>query len=206
MTVALMSSTSPRRSLRVVAMALAVAMTLSVAATPVAAGPRDRSTTVEGARERPPTAASLYEDGELEFRAGNIDAAIELFSRGYALEPRAEFLLNLAQCYRALGRRTEAIQHFERFIKAAPEHPLRQSAEKTLEELRRAETVDRIALTPRPVQPLAPPPQAPPPAPARSRAWIWITAGALAVVGGGAAVYVATRAPGVDDTIRLPPP
>lgn len=146
-----------------------------------------------------PTAATLYMQGEAEFRAGKIDDAIESFSRGYALEPKPEFLLNLAQCYRALGRRSEAISHFERFIKAAPDHALRPNAERTLDELRRAEALERVALTPKP-----PPPQSTRP----SRTWLWVTIGATVVVGTGVGVYLGMRSgsPGVDDTIRLPPP
>jgi tetratricopeptide (TPR) repeat protein len=150
--------------------------------------------------DEPATAASLYMQGEAEFRAGKFDDAIELFSRGYALEPKPEFLLNLAQCYRALGRRSEAIAHFERFIKAAPDHPLRPNAERTLDELRRAEALERVALTPKALPPVQ---QARP-----SRTWLWVTIGATVVVGTGVGVYLGMRSgsPGVDDTIRLPPP
>jgi tetratricopeptide (TPR) repeat protein len=194
------------RFLRLAASVMALSLTL--ASTPVAAGPNDSS--------RRPTAPMLYEQGEAEYKVGNIDAAIELFSRGYALEPRPEFLLNLAQCYRALGRRTEAILHFERFIKAAPDHPLRPNAEKTLEELRRAEALERIAnqpspqLQPQPVtalEPTKPVPAKEPSEPkARSRAWIYWTVGALGALTVGGTLYLVTRSPSVDDTIRLPQP
>jgi tetratricopeptide (TPR) repeat protein len=144
----------------------------------------------------PATAAALYTRGEAEFRAGKIDDAIESFSRGYALESRPEFLLNLAQCYRALGRRGEAITHLERFIKAAPDHALRPNAERTLDELRRAEAIERVALAPK----LAPSPQR------SSRTWLWVTIGATVVLGASVAVYVGARGGrDVDDTIRLPP-
>ena len=167
--------------------------------------------TVVNASPKPVTAASLYTQGETQFRGGQIDAAIESFSSGYALEPRPEFLLNLAQCYRALGRRSEAIDHLERFIRAAPDHPLRASAERTLEELRRAEVAERIALAPPPVAP-QPRPAQPVPTQHRdghrqSHTWQWVTAGAVVVLGGATAVYFATRSGSrVDDTIRLPPP
>lgn len=145
-----------------------------------------------------PSAQVLYSEGEAEFRAGKIDAAIESFSRGYALEARPEFLLNLGQCYRALGRRSEAIGYFERFIKAAPDHALRSNAERTLEELRRAEALERVALTPTP-------PATPPPRSKSSRTWLWVTLGATFVAAGAAGIYFATRPASVDDTIRLPP-
>jgi Flp pilus assembly protein TadD len=186
--------------------ALAIVLSATAAMRGTAdAQPRDAS--------RPPTGATLYGQGAAEFRAGHFEAAADLFTRAYELEPAPELLLNIAQCYRALGRRTDAIAHLERFLAAVPAgHSLRAGAERTLDELRRAETLDRIANrppAPRPVQPSTTPAAPTPVAPresSSSRTWLWVTAGAVVVLGGSAAIYVATRSsgPDVDDTIRLP--
>ena len=173
-------------------------------------------------------ARELYETGQARFKSGQITEAIDAFERGYTLDPRPEFLLNLAQSYRALGRRTEAISYFERFIAAAPDHELRPAAERTLAELREAEEAARK--TPPPDAPppssTAPPPRQAPralpivPAPREepvqsdpsrgsSRVWLWVAAGAVLVAGGGLALWLGTR--GGEDTevidpVRLPDP
>lgn len=174
----------------------AALLALALAAGPAAADPPQQPD--------PARARQLYQVGRQRFQAGDLEQAIDAFQKGYALDPRPEFLLNLAQSYRALGRRAEAIAHFERFIAAAPDHPLRPAAEKTLAELRREEAAARAA-APRPL-PLV---TVEKPAPARahrSHLWIWAAAGAAVVLGGAAAVYFATRddEPHLIDTVPLP--
>ena len=58
----------------------------------------------------------LYRRGQEAFGAGRYEEAIDAFSAGYKIDPRPEFLLNLAQCHRALGHREQAIQYLERFL------------------------------------------------------------------------------------------
>lgn len=178
------------------------------------AAPRAASAGGPGDGER---SRELFRLGQERFQAGEIEAAIAAFAEGYALDPRPEFLLNLAQSYRALGRRAEAITYFERFIAAAPDHALRPAAERTLAELRRAEEEEAAARrarepAPRPL-PLVPAggersPVADDTAPRSGRSWLWVAVGAAVVVGGGVALYFAMRGGDDDviDTIRLPDP
>jgi tetratricopeptide (TPR) repeat protein len=174
----------------------AALVAVALAAAPAAADPP-----ADAARSR-----ELYQLGRQRFEAGDLERAIDAFQQGYALDPRPEFLLNLAQSYRALGRRAEAIAHLERFIAAAPDHPLRPAAEKTLAELRREEAAARAEARPLPLVPVQ---KSAPPAPERrrSRVWIWAAAGAAVVLGGAAAIYLATRpddSPHLIDTVPLP--
>lgn len=201
---------------------VAVAMVALVVAGPVRPAGGDPAA---GARAR-----ELYQAGQERFQAGRYAEAIDAFERGYTLDPRPEFLLNLAQSYRALGRRAEAISYFERFIAAAPDHELRPAAERTLTDLRREEESERRSA------PATPPPPTPPPAgrapapprrlslvsterePARraetaprgsSRVWLWAAVGAALLAGGGVALYLGTRGgddADVIDTVRLPDP
>ena len=160
-------------------------------------------------------ARRLYRIGEEQFKAGRIELAIKAFEEGYALDPRPEFLLNLAQSHRALGQRKVAIDYLERFIAAAPTHAYRPAAEKTLAELRRAESEEapppfmppRPKPTPSPsapARPIAPPPHRPEP----SRAWVWIAAGAAVVLAGSVTTWIIVRddGPEVIDTVVVPPP
>ena len=153
-------------------------------------------------------AQRLYRLGEVHFRAGRLEEALRAFEDGHRLLPRAEFLLNLAQCHRALGRPREAIAFLRRFVAEAPAHPLRPAAERTLGELERSLPPPVLVAQPRPTTPpLLPPPPPPPPSPPPSRTWVWITLGATAIVGGLVGAVLATRP---DDrralgTVMLPP-
>ncbi|MCC6751441.1 MAG: tetratricopeptide repeat protein [Deltaproteobacteria bacterium] len=79
-----------------------------------------------------------HQEGVSFFQAGRLREALEAFKAGYALSSRPEFLLNLAQCHRALGQPKEAISHLETFLRKAPAHPLRRAVEQTLAQLRQA--------------------------------------------------------------------
>jgi tetratricopeptide (TPR) repeat protein len=105
------------------------------------------------AEDRVEMARRHYRAGEEAYRAGDYARALTEFEAGYALSPRPEFLLNFAQTYRRLERRSEAIVQCERFLAAAPTSPLAPEARRLLETLReeRARLGDR-----------APPPSAPP--------------------------------------------
>lgn len=151
--------------------------------------------------------ARLYRLGEAKFRAGEIEQAISAFEAGYKLSPRPEFLFNLAQCHRALGRRAETIRYLEQFVASAPDHAFRPQAETTLGELRRAAEEERRAQAQ--TQALlvreAPPP-APPPERASRRAW-WIAGGLVLVAGTiGAVWYVRSRGDDGLGRVTLPPP
>ena len=169
-------------------------------------------------------AVTLYRRGDEAFQAGRYREAIEAFAAGYKLDPRPEFLLNLAQCHRALGNQDKAIDYLERFLEEAPPgHRLRPAAEKTLAEIRA--TVPRPEPEP-PRPPAKEPPRVkadptPPPPPAvpngqprrdaprkDSHVWVWVAAGAAVAAIATTVLLLSARDPAadVDDTIRLPPP
>ncbi len=188
----------------------AATLALALGAAPVVAQPLAQRGTAPVPVPNEATRAEaqrLYRLGEAHFRAGRLEEALRAFEDGHKLLPRAEFLLNLAQCHRALGRPREAIGFLRRFIAEAPAHPLRPAAERTLGELERSLPPPVLVPPPPPVAPqvLPPPPPAPPPPP--SRTWIWITAGATALVGGVVGVVLATRGdePRPVGTLTLPP-
>jgi hypothetical protein len=174
----------------------------------------------------------LYRRGQEAFAAGRYEEAIDAFSAGYKLDPRPEFLLNLAQCHRALGRREQAIQYLERFLEEAPAaHKLRPAAERTLAELKRSAPPPEPEVEPEPdadreaeppPRPVGPPrvtadPRPPDPVTApptettrggSSRLWVWVAAAGAVVAIATTVFLISSRDGGVevDDTIRLPPP
>ena len=153
-------------------------------------------------------AQRLYRLGESHFRAGRLEQALHAFEDGHRLLPRPEFLLNLAQCQRALGHPHQAIAFLRRFIDEAPAHPLRPAAERTLGELERALPPPVLVPKETPAPPaLVLPPRPPPPPPAPSRTWLWVTVGGSALIGGVVAAILATRGsePKALGTVMLPP-
>ena len=172
-------------------------------------------------------ARQLYAAGSEHFRGGRIQQAIAAFEQGFRLVPRPEFLLNLSQCYRALGQRGRAMGYLRRFVHVAPQHPLRPAAEHTLAELAATDPATpqparapRFAEAPLPGpgpsslrrELIAALPEERPPAPRRrSRAWRWVLVGTgIAAVAAGIALgaYYGTRSddPAELGTLTLPPP
>jgi len=125
---------------------------LGAARRAVAAGPA--ATDVERARAH-------FEAGSGLYQLGRYDEAIREFSAGYALSHRPQFTLNIAQCYRMLGRYQDARDMIRRFLDEAPaDAPERPSAAALLAE---TEAKLRESGTPPPAPPAeAPPAEAPP--------------------------------------------
>ncbi|MDB4967645.1 MAG: TonB-dependent receptor [Myxococcales bacterium] len=96
-----------------------------------------------------------YEIGLGLYRLGDYRAALKEFAAGYALVPKAGFLLNLGQTYRKLGQLRDARDKYRQFLTAVPAgDPQRPQAEKVLSEIE--ETLQ--------TQPQLPDPPPPPPA------------------------------------------
>lgn len=163
--------------------------------------------------------APLFQQGKAAFEAGRLAEALQLFEQARASDPSPELLLNIAQCHRGLGRRTQAIATLEAFLAAAPNHPLRRAVENTLNDLRAevAKTPDAPVVTKPPE--LTPPPKAPEPEvvapPTEPRRWPYVVGGVAvgaAVIAGVVTAVVLTRPKGGDGalpelaTLRIPAP
>jgi hypothetical protein len=80
-----------------------------------------------------------YRAGKTHFDLKNYSEAIREFAAGYALSPKPEFLINLAQAYKRNGEAQKALEMFERYLERAPADAAeRRSAEEVLGELRKA--------------------------------------------------------------------
>lgn len=172
---------------------------------------------VEAAAEPAPSAELLYRKAKLAFDAGRLDEALGQFEAAYQKQPAPELVLNIAQCQRGLGRRTQAIESLEKFIALAPQHALRPAAERTLAELRTEEARAAPVARDAPVAAnLEPSGTLPPPAAietSHTTVWPWVVGGVgLAVVAGvvvGVAVAVGSAnkpsSPEIG-VLRLPAP
>jgi tetratricopeptide (TPR) repeat protein len=155
-------------------------------------------------------AQTHFRAGKAQYELGNYDAAIHEFAAGYALAPRPEFLINLAQAYRRAGDPVRAREMFVKYLeKAPPAAPERAQVEKMLAELEEQLAQQQPKPAPKleppvpvsepalvaPPAAIATPPLAampPPPSAARHLAWALPLAAAV-VAGAGVGIWAATR-------------
>jgi tetratricopeptide (TPR) repeat protein len=131
---------------------------------------------------------------------GQTQEAIAEFRRGYELRGDARFLYYIAEGYRQLGLRDQALFFYQRYLSAAPDAPEREDVEELIAGLE-ASTPPRAAPRPAPPASLAhdvvivpvDADHAPTSRPLWRRWWVWTALGAL-VVGSAAVALTAGRA------------
>src|SRR6185295_12886613 len=64
-------------------------------------------------------ARRLFKEGSALYMAGDYQKALERFERARQAKPAAAFDFNIARCHDRLGRWTEALAEYERFIATA---------------------------------------------------------------------------------------
>ena len=128
-------------------------------------------------------AQARFAAGEIAYAAGRYQDALNDFQRAYELSQRPELLFNIGLAADRLRQDTTAMDAFERFLEARPDHASADRARERLELLR--EQQDRSVQGT--VEPQPRPPNVDPgPAESPSRAGPWVlgvTGGAMAVVG-----------------------
>jgi len=113
-----------------------------------------------------PAALTHYTQGNRLYRLRKFEEAIVEYQAGAMIEPVPAFDYNLGQCYRQLGKYTEAIWHYERFLKSGQPGSQRQALVTGFLVQMRAE-LERKAMTQPPTDSASDPrPPAVPPAPA----------------------------------------
>jgi tetratricopeptide (TPR) repeat protein len=141
-----------------------------------------------------------FEKGQKLYNLAKFDLALVEYEAAYDAKPLADFLFNIAQCYRNLEDYDRAIFSFKKYLKEKPDADDRASVEKFIDELEDKKArgegqkfVDK-------------PPPPPPPAvvvhedtPIYKKWWFW-TGVAVVGVAGGVGVYEATKggAPSTD--------
>jgi tetratricopeptide (TPR) repeat protein len=155
----------------------------------------------------PPTVDAAVERhamlGQRLLSRGEAQDAIAEFRRAYELRADARFLADIAEGYRQLGLRDQAIFFYERYLAAAPDAPDREDIEEDIATLRRP-TTPAVPVAPSPnavlgatlgrdvvVIPVAPVASAAP-RPLWRRWWAWAALGAL-VAGGLATTFAFSR-------------
>jgi tetratricopeptide (TPR) repeat protein len=159
-------------------------------------------------------ARTHFEAGRALYNLGNYTDAIREFSAGYQLAPRPQFLVNLGQAYRKLGKLDRAREMYRRFLKEAPPDDPDRAQVQQLLKLLDAELASR----PPPAPPPAATPVTPAPSPAAGHAapvaaltatappkksfvrknWWIFPVGAVVLTGLVVGIYFAARPSGVD--------
>lgn len=151
-------------------------------------------------------ARAAFERGTRHYNLAEYPKALDEFREAYRNYPEPSFLYNIAQCYRQVGDKPNAIRFYRTYLRETPNAPNRDEVNRLISALERAVADDQMAKA---NQPTPPPPQptttttTTEPAPARAdlvatapkseerkpltkRGWFW-----AAVVGGAAAVGLA---------------
>lgn len=160
--------------------------------------PEAVSAQVDDADER---ALSLYRAGETAFRAGEYEAALDLFQRAYGLSPRPRLLHNMAVCADRLRQDARAADLYSQYLEREPQAENREEIEGRVRALRRA--IERNEQAP-PVEVTPDVPAAVPgPSDVTSEAWFWpVVGGGIALVLAGVVVGVVVGTQPTDEPYR----
>src|SRR5687767_13864814 len=71
-------------------------------------------------------AIRLFEAAEADYKEQKYEAALEGYEGAYLLSKEPGLLFNIAQCYRLLGKKEEALLTYRRYLEEVPSTPYRQ--------------------------------------------------------------------------------
>jgi tetratricopeptide (TPR) repeat protein len=141
-------------------------------------------------------AQALFERGESFYKLGEYDKALHEYREAYLVSKMPLMLINIAQCYRYMGKYDEAKTSYETYLREDPRSAYRADIESKIAEMNAIlEAKRKEAAQALPASMIA----APPAETKRVKPWMWSTAGA-ALLGGSVLTIALLRG---DDT---PPP
>jgi hypothetical protein len=100
-------------------------------------------------------AKQRYENGMAHFNLEEWDAAIEEWKSGYRAKPVAQFLYNIAQAYRLSKHYEDALNYYQRYLRADPKAPNRVEVEGHIGKLTTLLQQEKRTATAPPVAPIA---------------------------------------------------
>jgi tetratricopeptide (TPR) repeat protein len=100
-------------------------------------------------------AKQRYENGMAHFNLEEWDNAIEEWKAGYRAKPVAQFLYNIAQAYRLSKHYEDALNFYQRYLRADPKAPNRTEVEGHIAKLTVVVQQEKRAATAPPTQTLA---------------------------------------------------
>jgi hypothetical protein len=100
-----------------------------------------------------------YKHGMAQYLLNHYDAAILEFEAGFAAEPQAAFLYNLAQCHAKLGHTAQALEFFRKYVDYGVPPEEASSVQATMERLQASMAPAPAPAAPSPEPSLAPTPE-----------------------------------------------
>lgn len=91
-----------------------------------------------------------FKAGQRAYKAKEYATAAERFRKGYELDPRPGFLLNIAQSYRMAENYEQAIKFYELYLTQKPKSPLRAQVENLIGELKEKRDAQEATSEPKP--------------------------------------------------------
>lgn len=88
-----------------------------------------------GGKSEQERAVALFDRGKSHYNVQEYEEALKDFKEAYLLSREPDLLINIGQCYRQMGRNTDAIKAYRAFLSEAPDSPLRPQVEEILREL-----------------------------------------------------------------------
>ena len=102
-------------------------------------------------------AKNHYKLGTQYYETSNFAEALVEFQKAYKLQPVPGLLFNLARCHEVLMQYEQAIEHYERYLKALPNAPKKGVVQARLMTLKKRLAEQQA----KPPKPVAPPPPVP---------------------------------------------
>ncbi len=130
-------------------------------------------------------AMALFQAGNRAYNLGDYQTALPLFRQAYEISGAAAFLFNIAQCYRMLGKHSDAAREYRAYLRESPDAPNREEVKRRIAEMDAAATNQA---PPKPSTAAQPSDGtrtdlvAARPTEAKPRTWLWITLGVTAAV------------------------
>jgi len=144
----------------------------------------------------PPPARTVAAAAAALFAAGDYERALDAYQRAYLDDiDEPQYLLRIAECYRALHQPSEALRFYRLYLKERPHAPERASIEASMRALA-APAPSPVPTPPAPAAVVLRAPSAPPQHAERAlwrRPWLWAAIGGAVIAGVALGVGLGTR-------------
>jgi tetratricopeptide (TPR) repeat protein len=90
-------------------------------------------------------AKEAFREGTRQYELGDFRKALDAFKRAYLSYEEPAFLFNIAQCYRQVGDKQEALRFYKLFLRKVPDAPNRDEVQNVVTNLQSAIEQERTA-------------------------------------------------------------
>src|SRR5437763_14279757 len=98
-------------------------------------------------------ARAAFDRGTRHYNLAEYPKALDEFREAYRNYPEPSFLYNIAQCYRQVGDKPNAIPFYRTYLRETPSAPNRDEVNRLISSLERAVAEEQMAQANQPVPP-----------------------------------------------------